>query len=46
VTIRSKNWRGAKLAKDATKKTFCGEIKKSVKGWIRCVEVEGDYIEK
>jgi hypothetical protein len=48
VTIRFKNWRGAKLVKDATKKKFffSGGIKKFVKSWNRCVEVEGDYIEK
>jgi hypothetical protein len=45
VTIRSKNWRGAKLVKDATKKLFYG-IKKLVKSWNRCVEVEEDYVEK
>jgi hypothetical protein len=27
VTIRSKNWHGAKLAKDATKKLFSDGIK-------------------
>jgi hypothetical protein len=46
VTIRSKNWRGAKLVKNATKKLFSDGSKKIVKRWNRCVEVEGDYIEK
>jgi hypothetical protein len=43
------HWRGAKLVKDATppppKKNSDG-IKKLVKLWNRCVEVEGDYVEK
>jgi hypothetical protein len=31
VTIRSKNWRGAKLVKDATKKPFFSDgIKKNL----------------
>jgi hypothetical protein len=46
VTIRSRNWRGAKLVKDATKKLFSDGIKKLVKRWNRCVEVEEDYVEK
>jgi hypothetical protein len=46
VTIRSKNWRGAKLVKDVSKKTFSDGIEKLVKRWNRCVEVEGDYVEK
>jgi hypothetical protein len=29
VTIRSKNWRGAKLVKDSTKKLFSDGIKKT-----------------
>jgi hypothetical protein len=46
VTIRSKSWRGSKLAKDASKKLFLlTELKKHVKRWNRCVEVEGDYVE-
>jgi hypothetical protein len=44
VTIRSKNWGGAKFVKDATKKNSDG-IKRLVKDWNRCVEVEGDYVE-
>jgi hypothetical protein len=47
VTVRSKNWRDAKLDTDATKKLFPDGIKKKlVKRWSRCVEVEGDYVEK
>jgi hypothetical protein len=46
VTIRSKNWRGAKLVKDATQILFSVIIKQLVKRWNRCVEVEGDYVEK
>jgi hypothetical protein len=48
VTIRYKNWRGEKLVKDVTKKTFffSDGIKQLVKRWNRCVEVDGDYIEK
>jgi hypothetical protein len=48
VTIRSKNWYGAKLVKDASKKLFfLTELKKKiVKLWNRCVEIEGDYVEK
>jgi hypothetical protein len=40
-----KNWRGAKLVKDATTKLSDG-IKKAMKHWKRCVEVEGDSVEK
>jgi hypothetical protein len=47
VTIRSKNWRGAKLVKDAAKKTFfLTEFKKHVKRWNRCFKDDGDYVEK
>jgi hypothetical protein len=46
VTIRSKIWRGAKLVKNATKELFSDGIKKVVKRWNRCVEVDGDYAEK
>jgi hypothetical protein len=47
VTIRSKkNLRGAKLVKEATKKLFLMELKKHVKHWNRCVEIEGNYVEK
>jgi hypothetical protein len=35
----------AKLVKDATK-TFLTELKELVKRWNRCVEIEGDYVEK
>jgi hypothetical protein len=46
VTILYKNWRGAKLVKDATKKLFSdGIYKKIVKLWNQCLEVVGDYIE-
>jgi hypothetical protein len=39
--------RDAKLVKAATKKTFSSDgIKKLVKRWNRCVEVDGDYVEK
>jgi hypothetical protein len=34
------HWRGAKLVKDATKALFSDGIKKLVKRWNRCVEVE------
>jgi hypothetical protein len=34
------------LVKDATMKLFPDGIKKLVKVWNRCVEVEGDYVEK
>jgi hypothetical protein len=47
--IRSENWRGANLIKDTTKNTFFPDgikKKKLVKRWNRCVEVEGDYVEK
>jgi hypothetical protein len=41
------HWHGAKLVKDATKKLFFSDgIKKHMKRWNRCVEVEGGYIEK
>jgi hypothetical protein len=40
------SWRGAKLINDANKKLFSDGIKKLVKPWKRCVEVEMDYIEK
>jgi hypothetical protein len=46
VTIRSKNWRGAKFVTDATKELFSDGLKKLLKRWNRCVEVEGDYLEK
>jgi hypothetical protein len=47
VTIRSTNWSGAKLVKDATeKKNFFDGIKILAKRWNRRVEVEGDYAEK
>jgi hypothetical protein len=47
VTIRSKNWRGAILVKEATKKLFPDGIKKKLmKHWTRCFEVKGDYLEK
>jgi hypothetical protein len=46
VTIRSENWCGAKMGKDATKKLFSDGIKKPVKLWNRCVEAERDYVEK
>jgi hypothetical protein len=36
--ICSKNWCGAKLVKDATKKTFSDGIKKLVKHWNWYVE--------
>jgi hypothetical protein len=43
MTIRSKNWRGAKLVKGETKKLFfLTELNNHVKRWKRCVEVEGD----
>jgi hypothetical protein len=45
VTIRSKNWCGAKLVKDATKKKTDG-IKKLAKLWNRCVEINGNCVEK
>jgi hypothetical protein len=36
-----------KLVKDATKKLFLSDgIKKKLTRWNRCVEVEGDYVEK
>jgi hypothetical protein len=42
-----KSWRSAKLVKDATKKLFfLMELKKLLKRWNRCVEVEGDYVGK
>jgi hypothetical protein len=34
------------LVKDVTKKIVSDGIKKLVKCWNRCVEVEGDYVEK
>jgi hypothetical protein len=35
------------LVKDATKKLFSDGIKKELlKRWNRCLEVEGDYVEK
>jgi hypothetical protein len=37
---------GSKLVKDATKKLSSGEFKNFVKRWNRCVEVEGDRVEK
>jgi hypothetical protein len=41
VTIRSKNWRGAKLVKRRNRKDFLSDgIKKLEKRWNRCVEVE------
>jgi hypothetical protein len=43
--------RGRRFSSDeevtgATKNFFLTEIKKHVKHWNRCVEVEGDYAEK
>jgi hypothetical protein len=32
--------------KTQRKKTFSDGIKKHIKHWNRCVEVEGDYVEK
>jgi hypothetical protein len=47
VTIRSKIWRGAKLVKDATKKLYFSDgIKKLLKRWNPCFEVEGDYVKE
>jgi hypothetical protein len=46
VTIRYKNWRGAKLVKDSTKKFFFSDELKTSERWCRCVDVEGDYFEK
>jgi hypothetical protein len=48
VTIRSKNWRGAKLVKEATKTTtfFSDRIRELVTYWNQCVEAEKDYAEK
>jgi hypothetical protein len=40
------HWRDAKLIKDGNKKLFSDGIKKTVKRWKWCVEVEGDYVEK
>jgi hypothetical protein len=37
---------GAKLVKDATKNCFPNGTKNLVKPWDRCVEVEGNYVEK
>jgi hypothetical protein len=34
------------LVKDATKICFSDGIKRILKRWNRCVEVEGDYVEK
>jgi hypothetical protein len=45
MTIGFKNWCSAKLVKDGKKKNS-GGIKKLVKHWNRCVEVEGDYVRK
>jgi hypothetical protein len=40
--IRSEHRRGAKLVKDAKKKTFFLDgIKKLTKSWNRCFEIEG-----
>jgi hypothetical protein len=35
-----------KLVKDETKKRFPDVIRKLIKSWNKCVEVEGDYVEK
>jgi hypothetical protein len=37
---------GAKLITDPSKNLFSDGIKKLLKRWNRCVEVEGDYVEK
>jgi hypothetical protein len=34
------------LVKDVTKKFFSGGVKKLVKCWNQCIEIEGDYVEK
>jgi hypothetical protein len=46
VTSHSKNWHGAEVVKDTTKKPFSDGIKKLVKCWNWCIEVEEDYVEK
>jgi hypothetical protein len=44
---RRRHWRGAKSVRDATKTFFFSDgITKLVEHWNRCVEVEGDYVEK
>jgi hypothetical protein len=46
ISPRSKKWSDAKLVEDPVKKPFSDGIEEIVKGWNRCVEVEGNYIEK
>jgi hypothetical protein len=46
MTIHSRNWRGAKSLQTQQKNFFSDGIKKLAKRWNRCVEVDGDYVEK